>query len=43
MALEGLNGGYLSFFLDSGKTAFDISVKTDQIGIGFEANTWNNE
>ena len=25
--------------VDSGKTFFDISINTDQIGIGFEANT----
>ena len=29
--------------LDSGKTFFEISVNTDQIGMGFEADTPKNE
>ena len=33
------NGGFLSKSLYSGKTFFDISVNTDQIGMGFEADT----
>ena len=33
------NGGFLSKPLDSGKTFFDISVSTDQIGMGFEADS----
>ena len=33
------NGGFLSQPHNSGKTFFDISVNTDQIGIGFEADT----
>ena len=33
------NGVFLSNPLDSGKTLFDISVNTDQIGMGFEADT----
>ena len=34
------NGGFLSTPLPhSGKTFFDISVNTDQIGMGFEADT----
>ena len=33
------NGGYLSKLLDSGKAFFDISVNTDVIGVGFEADT----
>ena len=33
------NGGFLSKLLDSGKTFFDISVNTDQIGVAFEADT----
>ena len=31
------NGGFLSNPLDSGKTLFDITVNTGQIGMGFEA------
>ena len=33
------NGGLLSKPLDSGKTLFDISVNTDQIGMGFITDT----
>ena len=33
------NGGLLSKPLHSGKTFFDISVNTDQFGMGFEADT----
>ena len=33
------NGGFLSKPLDSGKTFFDFSVNTDQICMGFEADT----
>ena len=33
------NGGFVSKPLDSGKTFFDISLNTDQIGMGFEADT----
>ena len=36
------NGGFLSKPLDSGKTFFDSSVNTDQIGMGFEADTLEN-
>ena len=32
-------GGFFSKPLDSGKTYFDISVNTDQIALGFEADT----
>ena len=39
VTLGDLDGGYLSLLLYSGKTFFDISVKTDQNGMGFEANT----
>ena len=34
-----INGGFLSNPIDSGKTLFDISFNTDQIGMGFEADT----
>ena len=33
------NGGFLSKPLVSGKTFLDISVNTDQICMGFEADT----
>ena len=33
------NGRFLSKPVDSGKLFFDISVDTDQIGMGFEADT----
>ena len=33
------NGGFLSKPLDSGKTFFDISVITGQIGMGFKVDT----
>ena len=36
---EYKNGGFLSKPLDLGKTFFDISVNTDQISMGFEADT----
>ena len=37
--LEDEKCGYLSKLRDSGKTFFDISVYTDQIEMGFEADT----
>ena len=37
------NGGFLSNPLNSGKTLFDISVNTDQIGMGFEAESCEKE
>ena len=37
------NGEFLSKLLDSGKTFFAVSVYTDQIGMGFEADTLENE
>ena len=37
VTLEIKNGGFLSKFIDSGKTFFDISVYTGQICMGFEA------
>ena len=36
MTLEIKNGGFLSKIVNSGKLFFDISVNTDQIGMGFE-------
>ena len=44
MTLEEIkNDGFLSSPLDSGKTLFEISVNTDQIGTGFEADTREKE
>ena len=38
MTLEDKNGRYLSKPLNSDKTFFDISVNTDQIGMGIQAD-----
>ena len=43
MTLEEKGGWYLSKHLDSGKTFFDATVNTDQIGMEFEADIPENE
>ena len=43
MTLEERSGWYLPKHLDSGKTFFDASVNTDQIGMEFEADIPENE
>ena len=37
------NGGFLSKSVDSGKAFFDISVNTNQIGVGFKADSSKND